>query len=52
MLLPNSMEVSQEVLGDLLPRAELPAAALPAFGESALRVAVADNLSAALGRRS
>jgi len=38
------MEVSEEVLGDLLPRAELPAAALPAFGESAFGVAVADNL--------
>jgi hypothetical protein len=47
------MEVSEEVLGDLLPRAELPAAALPAFGESAFGVAVADNLgvgSPLLGR--
>ena len=44
MLLPNSMEVSEEALGDLLPRAELSAATLPVFGESAFGVAVADNL--------
>jgi hypothetical protein len=42
------MKVSEEVLGDLLPRTELRAAAFPAFGESALGVAAADNLGAAL----
>ena len=48
MLLPNGMEVRKEVFGDFLSRAELPAAALPAFGESPSGVAVADKLSAAL----
>jgi hypothetical protein len=46
------MEVNEKVLGNLLPRAELPAAALPAFDESALGVAVADNLGAGPGCRS
>ena len=48
VLLPAGMEVSQKVLGNFLSRVEFPAAALPAFGESAPGVAVADNLVAAL----